>query len=268
MLPFDSSLYRKTSPSEMRELIRKEEWVHPTSGLCNSYVQGNMIILPKEWAFDFLLFAQRNPKACPILDVTEIGSGVPVNIAPGADIRTDLPKYRVWENGSLVAEPLNIIDYWRDDLVAFMIGCSFSFETAMIEASIPIRHIECNTNAPMYITNIECVPAGRFSGPVVVSMRPVKHEKVSRAVLCSGRFPSLHGAPIHIGDPAVIGIKDIKKVDFGDYVEVREGEVPVFWACGVTPQAVLMKSKPPFAITHCPGHMFISDKKDADFSVL
>lgn len=268
MLPFDIERFKHTSPSEMRELIRTEEWVHPTSGLCESHVQGNMIILPKEWAFDFLLFAQRNPKSCPILDVTEVGSYEPVNIAAGADVRTDLPKYRVWENGMLAEEPLNIINYWRDDLVAFIIGCSFSFETALIESSIPIRHMELRSNAPMYITNIESNPAGRFSGPMVVSMRPVKHDKVPRAVLCTGRFPSLHGAPVHIGDPEAIGIKDITKVDFGDCVEIRDGEVPVFWACGVTPQAAVMKSKPPFAITHSPGHMFISDKKDADYSVL
>lgn len=268
MLPFETAQYKNTSPAEMRELIKKEQWVYPTAGLCSSHVQGNMIILPKEWAFDFLLFAQRNPKACPILDVTEPGGYEPANIAPGADVRTDLPKYRVWENGVLVDEPLNVIEYWRNDLVAFLIGCSFSFETALIESSIPIRHIENKSNAPMYITNIECARAGRFNGPLVVSMRPVKHEKIPRAVLCTGRFPSLHGAPVHIGDPAAIGIKDINNVDFGDAVEIKEGEVPIFWACGVTPQAVLMKSKPPFAITHSPGHMFISNKKDADYSML
>ncbi len=268
MLPFNNTQYSNTSPSEMRNLIRNEQWIYPTSGLCKSYVQGNMIILPKEWAFDFLLFAQRNPKACPMLDVTEVGGHEPVNIAPGADVRTDLPKYRVWENGELIDEPMNVVDYWRDDLVTFIIGCSFSFETALIESSIPIRHMECNSNAPMYITNIDCAPAGRFSGPMVVSMRPIKHDKVPRAVLCTGRFPSLHGAPVHIGDPAAIGIKNIQEVDFGDTVEIRNGEVPVFWACGVTPQAVLMKSKPPFAITHSPGHMFICDKKDADYSIL
>ena len=153
-------------------------------------------------------------------------------------------------------------------MVAFLIGYSFSFETALIESSIPIRHIEKKSNAPMYITNIECTPAGRFSGPLAVSMRPVKNEKISRAVLCTGRFPSLHGAPVHIGDPAPIGIRDINNVDFGEAVEIREGEVPIFWACGVTPQAVLMKSKPSFAITHSPGHMFVSDKKDADYSIL
>lgn len=268
MLPFDIERFKNAKPSEMRELIRKEEWVYPTSGLCKSHVQGNMIILPKEWAFDFLLFAQRNPKSCPILDVTEVGNYEPINIAAGADVRTDLPKYRVWEDGVLIEEPLNVIKYWRDDLVAFIIGCSFSFESALIDSSIPIRHMESNSNAPMYITNIESNKAGRFSGPMVVSMRPVKHDKVPRAVLCTGRFPSLHGAPVHIGDPSVIGISDITKVDFGDCVEVHDDEVPVFWACGVTPQAAVMKSKPPFAITHSPGHMFISDKKDADYSVL
>ena len=159
-----------------------------------------------------------------------------------------------------------MLKYWRDDLVAFLLGCSFSFEGALIEAGIPIRHIDSGCNVPMYITNIQCNPAGRLSGPMVVSMRPVKHSQVVKAALCTGRFPAVHGAPVHIGDPAVIGIKDVNKPDFGDPVEIRDGEVPVFWACGVTPQAVVMKSKPPFAITHAPGLMFIGDPKDADYS--
>ena len=163
-------------------------------------------------------------------------------------------------------EPTDVLKYWRDDLVAFLLGCSFSFEGALIEAGIPIRHIDSGCNVPMYITNIQCNPAGRLSGPMVVSMRPVKHSQVVKAALCTGRFPAVHGAPVHIGDPAVIGIKDVNKPDFGDPVEIRDGEVPVFWACGVTPQAVVMKSKPPFAITHAPGLMFIGDPKDADYS--
>ena len=265
-LPFDVTPFRHTSPKEMSELIRKGEWTHPTSGLCLTHVQANMIVLPKDWAYDFLVFAQRNPKPCPILDITEPGDGEAKLIAPGSDVRTDIPGYRVWENGVLKDEPTDVLKYWRDDLVAFLLGCSFSFEGALIEAGIPIRHIDSGCNVPMYITNIQCNPAGRLSGPMVVSMRPVKHSQVVKAALCTGRFPAVHGAPVHIGDPAVIGIKDVNKPDFGDPVEIRDGEVPVFWACGVTPQAVVMKSKPPFAITHAPGLMFIGDPKDADYS--
>jgi uncharacterized protein YcsI (UPF0317 family) len=226
-----------------------------------------MIILPKDWAYDFLLYATRNPKPCPILDVTEMGDPEPKLIAPGADVRTDLPKYRIWKNGKLVGEPSDIKSEWRDDLVAFMIGCSFSFESALLDAGIGIRHIEENVNVPMYLTNVPCKPAGRFSGNTVMSMRPVPHSQVVKAVTCTARFPSVHGAPMHIGDPSAIGIKDISRPDFGDAVTIKNGEIPVFWACGVTPQAAVMQSKPPFAITHAPGHMFIADRRDSDYAV-
>jgi uncharacterized protein YcsI (UPF0317 family) len=252
---------------EARAIIRRGEWTGPTPGLSLGRAQANMIILPKDWAYDFLLFATRNPKPCPILDVTETGDPEPKLIAPGADVRTDLPKYRIWRNGELISEPSDITSEWKDDLVAFMIGCSFSFENAMIEAGIGIRHIEENVNVPMYLTNIPCVPAGRFSGNMVVSMRPLPYSQVVRAVTCTARFPAVHGAPVHIGDPDSIGIKDINRPEFGDPVTIKQGEVPVFWACGVTPQAAVMKSHPPFAITHAPGHMFIADKSDADYAV-
>lgn len=267
-LPFDIAPYRTAVPKDMRALIRSGEWTHPTSGLCLPHVQANMIVLPKDWAYDFLVFAQRNPKPCPILDITEVGKGEAKLIAPNSDVRTDIPRYRIWENGELTAEPTDAAEYWRDDLVAILLGCSFSFEGAMIEAGIPVRHMDMGCNVPMYITNIECAPAGRLSGPMVVSMRPVKHRQVPKAVMATGRFPAVHGAPIHVGDPSVIGIKNIGKPDFGDSVEIRDGEVPVFWACGVTPQAAVMKSKPPFAITHAPGYMFIGDPRDADYAVL
>lgn len=266
-LPFDVEPFSSSQPKEMRRLIREEQWVYPTSGLCNYHVQANMIVLPKDWAYDFLVFAQRNPKPCPILDITEPGQGEAKLIAPGSDVRTDLPKYRVWKNGELIDEPTNVKKYWKEDLVAFLLGCSFSFEGALRDAGIPIRHIDMNCNVPMYVTNIQNKPAGRLSGPMVVSMRPVKYAQVPKAVLSTGRFPAVHGSPVHIGNPEAIGIKDINKPDFGDVVEIREGETPVFWACGVTPQAVLMNSKPPFAITHAPGHMFIGDPKDVDYAV-
>ena len=255
------------SPKEAREAIRNGQWRRPTSGLCRGRVQANLVILPKEWAYDFLVFAQRNPKPCPVLDVTEPGDPEPRLVAPGADLRTDIPKYRVWKDGKLAAEPENIREYWRDDLVAFLLGCSFSFEGALLEAGVPVRHIELGLNVPMYQTNIPCKPAGRLSGPMVVSMRPIPHALVPKAVLCTGRFPAVHGAPVHIGDPSAIGIADVNRPDFGQAVPIHEGETPVFWACGVTPQAALMASKPPFAITHAPGYMFICDPKDSDYAV-
>ena len=256
-----------TPASEVRAIIRSGGWGAPTSGLSLGYVQANMIILPRDWAYDFLLYATRNPKPCPILDVTEAGNPEAKMIAPGSDVRTDLPKYRIWENGNLADEPGDIKSAWRDDLVAFMIGCSFSFESALLESGIGIRHIEENVNVPMYLTGVPCAPAGRFSGNVVMSMRPIPHNQVVKAATCTARFPSVHGAPMHIGDPSAIGVKDINRPEFGDAVTIRPGETPVFWACGVTPQAAVMKSKPPFAITHAPGYMFITDKRDSDYAV-
>ncbi|MDR1944412.1 MAG: putative hydro-lyase [Synergistaceae bacterium] len=250
-----------------RALIRKGEWTAPTSGLSLGNVQANMIILPVDWAYDFLLFAVRNPKPCPILDVTEPGDPEPRLIAQGADVRTDLPRYRIWERGELVEETTDIKSFWREDMTAFMIGCSFSFENALLEAGVGIRHIEEGVNVPMYLTNVPCVPAGRFSGDTVMSMRPVPHGQVARAVACTARFPSVHGAPMHIGDPSAIGIMDVGRPDFGDAVSIKPGETPVFWACGVTPQAAVMKSRPPLAITHSPGHMFVSDMRDSDYAV-
>jgi uncharacterized protein YcsI (UPF0317 family) len=257
----------RASAKEVRAIIREGKWRGPTSGLSLGSAQANMIVLPQDWAYDFLLFAARNPKPCPILDVTETGDPEPRLIAQGADVRTDLSKYRIWENGVLVDEPDDIRSAWRGDMVAFMIGCSFSFENALLDAGISIRHIEEGVNVPMYVTDIPCVPAGRFSGNTVVSMRPVAHCQVPRAVACTARFPAVHGAPIHIGDPSAIGVADIGRPEFGDPVTIKDGEVPVFWACGVTPQAAVMKSRPPLAITHAPGHMFVADKRDSDYAV-
>lgn len=259
--------YGGSTPQEVREIIRRGEWTKPTPGMCKGRVQANLIVLPKDWAYDFLVFAQRNPTPCPILDITEPGDTEARIMAPGSDISKDIPRYVVWENGVNIDEPTDVSSYWRDDLVGFLLGCSFSFESALMEANIPIRHIEENRNVPMYITSMKCSPAGRLSGPMVVSMRPIPARQVPKAVLCTGRFPGVHGAPVHVGDPEAIGIKDISKPDFGDSVTIRPGEVPVFWGCGVTPQAALMASKPPFAITHAPGHMMILDPKDADLAV-
>ena len=256
--------YSNSSPAHVRELIRKGEITCPTSGMCNGYAQANLVVLPKDLAFDFLLFANKNPKACPVLEVTEPGSRSLVEMAQGADIATDIPRYRIYKNGELDGEYTDVSKFWRDDLVSFLIGCSFSFEWELICADIPVRHIEENRNVPMYNTNIACADAGVFHGNMVVSMRPIPHELVPKAVLVTGAMPRVHGAPVHIGEPEVIGIHSIDDPDYGDAVTIKDGEVPVFWPCGVTPQAVVMASKPEFCITHSPGHMFITDVKNVN----
>lgn len=248
-----------TTPAIVRAASRAGQIRNHTAGLASGYAQANLVILSRELAYDFLLFCHRNPKPCPLLDVTDVGSPEPGFVAPGADLRTDLPRYRVYRHGTLVDERDDIIDLWRDDFVAFLLGCSFTFEAAMVEAGIPVRHLSCGRNVAMYRTNQPCVPAGRFSGPLVVSMRGVPPEQVARAVQVTSRFPSVHGAPVHIGDPAGLGIADLGKPDWGDPPILEPGDVPVFWACGVTPQAVAMAAKPDLMITHAPGHMFVTD---------
>jgi len=255
-------------PEEVRASIKEGKWTKPTAGLALGYTQANLVILPKEWAFEFLLFCQRNPKPCPVLDVTDVGSPHPVRVALEADLRTDLPKYRIYRYGKLDAEVTQIADFWQDDMVAFLLGCSYTFEAALLAAGIPVRHIKEGRNVPMYITNIECTPAGRFRGPMVVSMRPIPSRQVVKAVEVTARFPKAHGAPVHIGDPMAIGIEDLTRPDFGDAVTVKEGEVPIFWGCGVTPQVAARKAKPEVMITHAPGHMFITDVRDEELAWL
>ncbi|WP_028245774.1 putative hydro-lyase [Pseudoclavibacter soli] len=240
----------------------------PTAGIAAGMTQANLLAVPREYAYDFLLYAQRNPKPCPVLDVTDAGSWRTA-LAPEADLRTDIPKYRVWRDGELVDEPTDATAAWAEhaDLVAFLIGCSFTFETPLQRAGIEVRHITAGSNVPMYRTNRQCRPAGAFHGEMVVSMRPIPADRVAEAATISGRFPSVHGAPVHVGDPAGLGIIDVAHPDFGDPVEIRPGEVPVFWACGVTPQAAVMASRIPFAITHAPGYMFISDVSDTRYEV-
>jgi uncharacterized protein YcsI (UPF0317 family) len=252
-----------TSPAEVRSACRAGRDV-PTSGLAPGYTQANLVVLPRDWAYDMLLFAQRNPQPVPLLDVTDPGSARTA-LAPDADLRTDLPRYRVWRDGELAGEPTDVTDLWNEDLVAFLIGCSFSFETALLDAGVPVRNIEQGRNVSMYRTNRPCRPAGRLSGPLVVSMRPVPGALVPAAVQVTGRMPQVHGAPVHVGAPASLGIADLGTPDYGDAVEPADGDVPVFWACGVTPQAALMASRPPFAITHAPGHMFVTDVPDAAY---
>ncbi len=254
--------YADEKPEAVRRLIRSGQITGETSGMCNGYAQANLVVLPRDKAFDFLLFAVRNPRACPLLEVTEAGERKLKKIAPGADIATDIPRYRIYEKGVLIGEYTEVSDFWRSDLVSFLIGCSFSFEGELLQADVPVRQIEEHCNVPMYRTNIPCESAGIFHGNMVVSMRPIPYALVPRAVLATGAMPKVHGAPIHIGAPEAIGISDLDKPDFGDRVTVREGEVPVFWPCGVTPQAVVMASRPDFCITHSPGHMLLTDVKN------
>ena len=232
--------YKDLTPVQMRHLIREGKFTEPTSGLCPGYAQANLIILRKEHAYDFLLFAQRNPKACPVLEVLDTGSRFTKFVAKDCDIAKDFPKYRIYEKGVCTGEYTDVEQFWSDDLVGFLIGCSFSFESEMIEAGIEMRHNTMGRNVPMYITGIDTVPAGVFSGKMVVSMRPVPPQQVVKAVTVTAQLP------------------------FGDPVEIKEGEVTMFWPCGVTPQSVVMNVKPDFAITHAPGHMLILDVKNVD----
>ncbi len=245
-------------PQEVWAACRRGAWTRTTAGLAPGYAQANVVILPESEAFDFLRFAQRNPKPCPVIEVLEPGDPEPKLTAPGADLRTDVPRYWVYRDGVMIEERTQILDLWRDDLVAFLIGCSFTFEQPLLEAGLPIRHQECGCTVPMYRTNRACTPAGRFAGPMVVSMRPIPAHLVAKAVTVTAQYPSMHGAPVHIGAPEALGITDLGRPDYGEPVPVGPDEIPVFWACGVTPQAVAVESKVPFMITHAPGHMFVT----------
>ncbi len=254
-----------TTPSDFRTEIRQGRWPGPTGGCCPGFTQTNIVILPQKHAFDFLLFCQRNPKPCPVLEVMEAGNYEPVRLAPGADIRTDCPRYRVFRNG-VPEEMDNIGELWRDDLVTFLLGCSFTFEQALLTAGLPVRHIEENKIVPMFITSKACDSAGRFHGPMVVTMRPIPADMVSKAVQVTARFPGVHGAPVHVGHPEAIGIRDLMQPDFGEAVTIGDGEIPVFWACGITPQMAIAAAHIELVITHAPGHMFILDRRDVDFA--
>jgi uncharacterized protein YcsI (UPF0317 family) len=250
-------------PARARALFRKGT-VAPTAGWSAGFAQANLISVPSDWAYDVLLFAQRNERACPVLDVTDPGSPR-TGLAPGADLRTDLPSYRVWRDGTLVDEPGEVGRYWRPDLVAFLIGSSFTFEAALRAAGLPLRHVDEGRNVSMYVTSRVCRPAGRLRGPLVVTMRPIPSSLVATAVRVTAAMPGAHGAPVAVGNPEALGIADLGRPDFGDAVTIRDDEVPVFWACGTTPQAAVMSSCPPFAITHAPGHMFVTDISDTAY---
>lgn len=256
------------TPKEIRQAIRQGRYAGGTAGLAMGYVQANLVVLPQAQAYDFLVFCQRNPKPCPLIEVTDPGNPEPTGVAPGADLRTDLPRYRVYREGRFEAEVTDITPYWRDDFVAFLLGCSFTFENALREAGLPLRHVEERRIVPMFRTSLTCRPAGIFRGPLVVSMRPIPAALVPRAVTVTARFPGAHGAPVHVGNPQRIGIADLGCPDWGEPVTVFPDEEPVFWACGVTPQAVALEARPPLVITHAPGHMFITDLPDHALAVL
>jgi uncharacterized protein YcsI (UPF0317 family) len=247
------------SAAEMRTLARRGEWQGTTAGHCPAYQQTNLVILPREAAAEFAAFCTRNPKPCPLVEITPPGDPEPARSAPGADLRTDVGGYRVYRKGELVERRQEIGDLWRDDLVGFLLGCSFTFEHALIEAGVGVRSIECDTIISMFTTNVPCRPAGRFHGPHVVTMRPIPEAQVKQVSELSGRYPHAHGTPIHVGSPETIGIADLARPDYGDPVAIHEGEVPVFWACGVTTQAVALAARPEFMITHEPGMMFLTD---------
>ncbi|WP_299360822.1 putative hydro-lyase [uncultured Paracoccus sp.] len=248
-----------SDPRQLRALIRAGRFDGPTAGVGGDALQGNLVILPQEDAADFLRYCQQNPRPCPLLAVGAPGDPSLPTLGDGIDLRHDLPRYRVWRNGNLVGEPTDVADLWRDDLVSFVLGCSFSFEDALTRAGIPVRHQTAGRNVPMYRTSISTRPAGRFGGPLVVSMRPMPAADAIEAVRICDRFPLAHGAPVHLGDPSQIGIADLDTPDYGDPPDIRDGDLPVFWACGVTPQAAIAAARPDFAITHAPGHMLVTD---------
>jgi uncharacterized protein YcsI (UPF0317 family) len=248
-----------TIPAELRRLCRDGGFKGPTSGRCIGFVQANMVILPAAEAGRFQRFCRLNPQPCPVLEVLPAGEVEPRAIAPGADVRTDLPRYRVFRDGTPESEPGDIADLWRDDFVTFMLGCSFIAEAALMAADLLLPHIAETGTVPMYRTTRPCVPADGFHGPLVVSMRPFTPQDAVRAAEITSHYPMAHGAPVHTGDPAALGIADLARPEYGRPVTIAADQIPVFWACGVTPQEALVNARPELAITHAPGHMFVAD---------
>ena len=264
-MPFDITPYVDLSPAQVRARIRAGEIDFPTAGMCRGYAQANLVILPPECAPDFREYARLNPAPCPILEIIE-GTPATHAMGEGGDITTDIPRYRIYRDGVFTEELTDVSAYWKEGYVGFLIGCSFSFEEALLSAGIEVRHITQGRNVPMYKTNIETARAGAFFGPMVCSMRPMtpEHAEIARAI--TEKMPNVHGAPIHMGDPAKIGVRDVTRPDYGESVDIRPGEIPVFWPCGVTPQAAVENAKPSIVITHAPGHMFITDVKNAELN--
>jgi uncharacterized protein YcsI (UPF0317 family) len=251
---------------QLRKSIAKNEFNKPTSGQCKGNLQANMLVIPSEFADSFEKFAEANKKAIPVLEVIK-GSHYSKMLAEGANLLNELPLYNVIKKGEIVETVSSIEDYYTDDLVFFLIGCSFTFETPLVNNNIPLRHIDLDLNVSMYNTNIALNPVDMFKGNMVVSMRPVKKHRVADACVITSHYPQVHGSPIQVGYPEMIGIKDIKKPEYGDYVEIKSDEIPLFWPCGVTTENVIRELKLPFAITHAPGYMFVSDKKDSDYYI-
>lgn len=265
MAKFDITPYIDMSPAEVRSLIRAGKIDFPTAGMCRGYAQANLVILPPEYAADFKEYARKNPFPCPILEIIE-GTPETHAMGEGGNIVIDIPEYFIYRNGKFSERVKDASAFWQDGFVGFLIGCSFSFEEALMKAGIEVRHIAMGCNVPMYKTNIMTEKAGPFEGPMVCSMRPMTPENAKLAYEITEKYPNVHGAPVHIGDPAEVGVADINKPDYGDPVEIRPGEVPVFWPCGVTPQAAIENAKPPIVITHSPGHMFITDIRNAELN--
>lgn len=264
-MSFDIKPYINMKPSEVRQKIREGVIDFPTSGMCAGYAQANLVILPAEYAKDFEEYTKLNPFPCPVLEIIRDTPETHA-MGEGANICTDIPRYRVYENGVFTKELTDASEYWKEGYVGFLIGCSFSFEEALLREGIDVRHISQGCNVPMYKTNIETKKAGPFFGPMVCSMRPMTPENAKKAYDITEKMPNVHGAPVHMGDPAEVGVADVMKPDYGDPVEIREGEITVFWPCGVTPQAAVENAKPPVVITHAPGHMFITDILNKDLN--
>ena len=254
--PFDAAT---AEPVQLRRLFRSGAWRGTTANMANGYTQGNLAILPEEHALDFARYCQRNPAPCPLIGMSDTGDPRIPDLGVDLDIRTDLPSYNIYRDGRIEGAVTDILEYWRDDSVAFVLGCSLSFEEALLQAGVPLRHIETGRTTPMYRTSIETVPAGPFGGGMVVSMRPMPARDAIRASAVTARFPHTHGMPVHLGDPAVIGIADLDSPDWGESVPIHADEIPVFWACGVTPQNAIRQAGVPLVLTHTPGSMLISD---------
>ena len=254
-------------PAALRAATRERRFSGHTSGQCPGYAQANLAIVPQQYAADFLRYCQLNPKPCPLLGMGAPGDPRIPGLGADLDVRTDVSRYCLYRDGEPAGEADDLRGAWRDDLVAFALGCSFSFEQALLDAGLRLRHIEQGRNVAMYRTSIPTAPAGAFGGPLVVSMRPMQPADAIRAIQVTSRFPDVHGAPVHFGDPAAIGIRDLGQPDFGDAVDILPGEVPVFWACGVTPQSAIRAARPPFSITHKPGCMLVTDLLNARLAV-
>lgn len=260
--------YNPSPARAVRLQARDGSLTGPTAGLANGFVQVNLVILPEAQANGFLRFCQANPKPCPLIAVSEPGQRSCEILAEDLDIARDVPSYCVYRDGALTGTSGDVSDLWRDDLVTFALGCSFSFEHALVQNGVAVRHIDEGRNVPMFKTSIPLQTAGGFSGRMVVSMRPFLATQAIRAIQITTRYPQAHGAPVHFGDPERIGISDLMKPDYGDPVSIHANETPVFWACGVTPQQVLMDAGVPFAITHSPGHMLVTDIPESQVALL